>query len=71
MKNIAIVTAGALPVPNTKGGGVETLVQHFIDANEKYGKYKITLFSVYDDESYKKMAKYKNTKFIFIKKKNG
>ena len=31
---LSIVSAGALPVPACKGGGVETLVQYFIDENE-------------------------------------
>lgn len=66
--NIIIITSGTLPVPHTKGGGVELLVQHLIDNNEKTAQLNITLFSVFNAESEKIARNYKYTKIILIKK---
>lgn len=44
---IAIVTSGILPVPAVLGGAVENLIDSFIEANERTGKYELHVFSVY------------------------
>lgn len=62
---IAIITAGSLPVPNVRGGGVETLVTKFLEENEN-GKQDITVFSTDDDAAKQKTKEYKYTKFIFM-----
>lgn len=67
MKICMIVPKG-LPVPSVKGGAIETLVTNIVEKNEKYKKIDLTVVSIYDDEAYKETKKYKNTKFIFIKK---
>ena len=36
-KKIAIICPAELPVPSVKGGAVETLIDHFLDENEKRG----------------------------------
>ena len=38
---ITIVSAGSLPIPACKGGGVETLIQYFIDENEKKKEFDV------------------------------
>ena len=54
MINIAIVTSGYLPVPASKGGAVENIVESWMIENEKYQKVKFTIFSI-DDEKARKM----------------
>ncbi|MGL5962786.1 MAG: glycosyltransferase family 4 protein [Fusobacteriaceae bacterium] len=65
---ILIITAGVLPVPVSKGGAVETLVEYIIDENEKYKKIDIELVSIFEDDALKMSQNYKNTKFYFIKR---
>lgn len=65
--NLAIITSGFLPVPATKGGAVENLIQNFIDKNEEHKKINITIFSIIDEKAVEVSNKYKNTNVIFIK----
>ena len=65
--NVAIITSGFLPVPATKGGAVENLVENFLKENEKYKKMNLTVFSIYEEKAIKEAEKYKFTKFEFIK----
>ncbi|MCQ8212125.1 glycosyltransferase family 4 protein [Cetobacterium somerae] len=67
---ILFITAGVLPVPVTKGGAVETLVEYIIDENEVEKKLDIDLISYYDKKSFEKSKKYKKTNFYFIKRNN-
>jgi glycosyltransferase involved in cell wall biosynthesis len=66
MKKIIIVTNGTLPIPSVKGGAVETLLNNFIDMNEKTNDFSLTIFSLYDKEAKRLSAKYKNVAFIYI-----
>ena len=63
---ITIVSAGSLPIPACKGGGVETLIQYFIDENEKKKEFDITLYTVTGAETLH--GRYKKTSFISIKR---
>lgn len=63
---IAIITNGSLPVPSVKGGGVETLVNQFLDENEKTKKHQVTVFSIADDEAKSKAKVYECTEFVFL-----
>lgn len=65
---IAIITSGYMPVPATKGGAVETLVENIIYAKEKINdKNEIYVFTDYDSKARKKSEKYTKSKFIYIK----
>ena len=70
MKNICFITQCSLPIPTTKGGAVETLVEYIVDENEREKKYNITVISVEDEKAKEISKKYKNTKYIYINKKN-
>ena len=48
MNDDVFITSGFLPVPATKGGAVETLVQNLIDENEIIKNNKFTVLSIYD-----------------------
>ena len=63
---IAVITSGYLPVPATKGGAVESIVENIIKRNEKYKKMQFEIFSCYDSIAEKKSIEYKNTSFRFI-----
>lgn len=47
----AIITSGFLPVPATKGGAVENLIDNFLMMNDEYKDYNITVFSIYDQHA--------------------
>jgi glycosyltransferase involved in cell wall biosynthesis len=47
MTKIAILTSGILPVPAVQGGAVETLVDHYLQYNDKHRLADITVYSVY------------------------
>lgn len=66
-KSIAIITSGFLPVPASKGGAAENLLDTIINENELYNKIKPVIFSSYDEDSIKISMNYYNTDFIFIK----
>lgn len=65
--NLAVITSGFLPVPASKGGAVENLIDNFLNKNEKYKKMNINIFSIYDDDAIEISKKYKHSNFIFIK----
>ena len=67
MQKIAIITSGFLPVPATKGGAVENIVENLMIENEKSSENKFHIFSVFDSLAEKQSKKYKNTSFSFIK----
>lgn len=64
---VLIVTSGVLPVPATKGGAVENLIEYIIKENEIHNKLDLTIVSIYDESAYKKSLTYKSSKFIFVK----
>ncbi len=70
MKNICFITQCSLPIPTTKGGAVETLVEYILDENEKNAHYNITVISIGDERAEEKAKRYKYTKFIYIEKAN-
>lgn len=67
--NIAFITSGLLPLPATKGGAIETLLDSFVKENENSNKnVKITIYSIYDKTAKKrsKILDYSKTKYIYI-----
>lgn len=65
---IAIITSGLLPLPATKGGAIETLIDSFVQENEKQKKFEITIYSMSSKEAKKivKYQKYRLCKYIYI-----
>ena len=57
MKKICFITQCVLPIPTVKGGAVETLVEYFLDENEKKPKYQFTVISASDSDAQKKISK--------------
>lgn len=67
-KNICIIARLSLPIPNVKGGAIETLITNLVEINEKKKNQKLTVISIYDKKALNISKKYKYTKFIYIKK---
>ncbi len=64
---IAIITSGFLPIPATKGGAVETIIDNFMDKNEIYQQVDYHVYSIHDEEAIKEAQKYKKTKVHYKK----
>jgi glycosyltransferase involved in cell wall biosynthesis len=48
---LAILTSGILPVPATKGGAVENLIDFYLEYNDQHRLHDITVYSVDDEEA--------------------
>lgn len=64
---VVFLTDGKSPVPATKGGAVENLIEDLLDENEKAHEFDFSVLSVYDKQAYSISKKYNHTKFYFIK----
>ena len=64
---IAFITDGKSPVPATKGGAVENLIEDLLDENEKQSKFEFSVLSIYEDKAFEKSKKYKHSNFHFVK----
>lgn len=49
--NVLVITTGALPVPATKGGAVEKLIEEYIDYNEEKHIVDFTVYTISNDNS--------------------
>lgn len=70
MKKIAIVTNGTLPIPATRGGAAEMLLQSILEYNEKSNMFYFSVFSIDDDEAERGSALYRNSSFYYIRTKS-
>lgn len=68
MKKICLIPSFMLPIPNVKGGAIETLITNLIDENETKKKFYFTIVCMYDKKAKEISKKYKYTKFIFLKR---
>ncbi len=68
MMRVAILSPESLPIPATKGGAVEGLIDSIIKCNEDKQILNIDVFSIADDSrKNKKLDIYKMTSFIYFK----
>ncbi len=65
LNNVAIITPGVLPIPSTKGGAVENLIESYLQENEKMGTCQFHVYSIYEKEAKKKSTQYKYATFHF------
>ena len=57
---IAFITSGLLPIPASKGGAIETLLDSFIEENERNDKnIEIVVYSIYDKDAKKNVKRFK------------
>lgn len=66
-KRLTIVCPSILPVPATKGGAVENLLENFIRYNSRIGKIDLDLISIFEQESNEILSRYQNVKGNLIK----
>lgn len=64
--NILIVSPGVYPVPATKGGAVENLIEILIKSKEITQKHKITVYTVYE-KNIEHLTKNIDCEFKYIK----
>lgn len=62
---VAFLTYGTSPVPATKGGAVENLIEDLLDENEKYCNFEFSVLSIYEDKAVEKSKGYKHCSFGF------
>ena len=67
MQRIAILCPSTKPVPATKGGAVETIIDGLIRQNEKTPKFRFTVFSEYDEKAKEQSDFFKYTNFVYVK----
>ncbi|GEB77843.1 glycosyltransferase family 4 protein [Sporolactobacillus inulinus] len=63
---LAIIGNESKPIPATEGGAVETIIDTFIQYNEKYINNKIDIYSKYNALSLKKAKRYRFTRGIYV-----
>lgn len=68
MKKLLIVGGDKQPIPPINGGAVENLTQMFIDSNEIYENFKITVVSCYTENILNETFKGNNVEYKFVKK---
>lgn len=64
---VAFLTYGTSPVPATKGGAVENLIEDLLDENEKQSKFEFSVLSIYEKKAAEKSKEYKHSNFHFVK----
>lgn len=67
MKKIFVISSGFFPVPATKGGAVETIINNLMKINEDFQKANFNIISVYDQKAYEESKQYKSSNIIFVK----
>src|SRR5574344_701282 len=66
MKKILVVISGNLPIPAIRGGAVETLIDAYIDRNERTKQFHYTVYSAYSDGVFALQKKYSYAEFHYI-----
>jgi glycosyltransferase involved in cell wall biosynthesis len=62
-----VLTPEFLPVPAVDGGGVETILNDFLDINEQNHEADIEVFSIFNEKAKEKSKQYRNANFNFYK----
>lgn len=64
---VAFLTYGTSPVPATKGGAVENLIEDLLDENENQHNFEFSVLSIYEDKALEKSKEYRHSSFYFVK----
>lgn len=67
MEKVTLIMSSVLPVPATKGGAVENLLENIAKEQENEEKLDLNIISAYESEAYNKSKKYTKTNFKFVK----
>lgn len=63
-KTIMMIIPKLFPVPDVNGGGVELLITHLLNENEKHNKVRLIVISKYDEKAAR--IRYKNSKVYYF-----
>lgn len=63
---VLLIAPGGAPIPATKGGAVETLIDYVVKENENQNRMDLEILSMYDNSAFEKSKLYKNSKFLYI-----
>ena len=64
---VCLVSNGALPIPDVKGGAIERLITMLIEDNEQYQNVEFTVITCKNHKAELLQSKFKYTKFINIR----
>lgn len=67
LKKVTIISSGYFPIPATKGGAIESLIDMLIRENERENELDFTIFSMYDNASDELKKNYRRTNVIYIR----
>lgn len=67
ISKICLVSNGALPIPDVKGGAIERLITMLIEDNEQYKNVEFTIITCKDHKAELLQSKFKHTKFVNIR----
>ena len=67
--NIALVITNTTPVPATRGGATENMMNLLIDVNEVEQKHHFIIFSTFEQDAFEESKKYKFTEFHYYHRK--
>ena len=70
-KKICLILPAKLPVPNIKGGAIETLITLLLDQNEIDNKVHFIVISAWSENIEKLSKRYKNTEFHYFHVRKG
>lgn len=65
---IAVIAPAKLPIPNVKGGAIETLTTSLLRQNEIWKKFHFDVYSVYDNAAEAESRQFKETSFFYYKR---
>lgn len=67
MKKIALITGSSRPIPETRGGAIQTMMTHLLDVNEKQQKTSFVIYSYYESEALQKSRYYQYSEFRYYR----
>lgn len=67
---LAIIGTEKLPVPAVRGGAVETLIDMFIQNNERHPLLELDVYSIEDNKAERTSRRFHHTRFIYINSAN-
>lgn len=67
--NIALIISNTTPVPATRGGATENMMNLLIDVNEVEQKHHFIIFSTFEQDAFEESKKYMFTEFHYYHRK--
>lgn len=68
---VLLITSGQLPVPATKGGAIENLIQEIMKENEVSKDFEFTVISTFEEKATLEAVNYTASKVVFAEKRQS